>query len=345
MAADNVSSAAERFSKERLEEILWSWRSAILIIESAKIGIFDAISDESSAPARLSERLGLDERVTRLTLQALAGEGVLIKNGDRYRLSEVGSRYLRSDSDQYIGALLRLTDRSISNWRALEGPARSGRPIRKPAKSIEEEKSWRAVFLGAMKILSLPKSALALDNLPVKEGDAIIDVGAGPATYLIELARRFSNLDLVAFDLPDSADVVMAEALALEPDRRKMLRFEPGDAMTSDFGSDRYDGAIVSQVLHIFGQSASSDIVRRLARAIKPGGFLAIQEMTLKSDADLGQAALFGVQMAIGTENGSVYDQATMRAFFVDAGLSIEKVVATDDRSELYIGRRPVSAR
>ena len=53
----------------------------------------------------------------------------------------------------------------------------------------------------------------------------------------------------------------------------------PGDALVEDLGEAAWDFVYVSQLVHHFDEPTNRTFVKRIARALKPGGHLVILEL------------------------------------------------------------------
>jgi SAM-dependent methyltransferase len=54
-----------------------------------------------------------------------------------------------------------------------------------------------------------------------------------------------------------------------------------GNALTDDLGTEAWNLVFISQLAHHFDDATNRDLVRRAARALRPGGILAIQDVLL----------------------------------------------------------------
>ena len=193
-----------------------------------------------------------------------------------------------------------------------------------------------------MEALSKPKLEKVISVLPIKAGDMFLDVGCGPGAYLIEILRRFPSVEAVGFDLAITGHSTRQNIAKAGMEERG--RFVAGDIQKDEI-EGKFDIAFISQVLHIFSKEEVADIIKKVVAIIKPGGFLAIQEMTVGPDDNPGDAALFAVQMMLGTKSGSVYTVDELKVFLENAGVTVESVTAINDRDDVVIGRIPLSMR
>jgi len=75
--------------------------------------------------------------------------------------------------------------------------------------------------------------------------------------------------------------------------------------------------ALLANVLHLFSAADAARLVERAARAVEPGGTVAVKDLDAASEAGI----LFSLNMAVYTEAGEVHEIDRLRGFFREAGL------------------------
>jgi hypothetical protein len=72
----------------------------------------------------------------------------------------------------------------------------------------------------------------------------------------------------------------------------------------------------------MFSEDENRSLIQRCARALSPGGHLVIREFILQEDRTAPlHAALFALNMLVGTEHGNTYTEGEYRAWMQEAGL------------------------
>ena len=321
-------------------EMTWDWRAPVLMMRSHDAGVFDAAGREWKEADEIASALKASPRATRLLLTALAGAGLMEKSGTRFRNTDAAQRHLVRSSPEYRGHLLEMNSRAVANWLRIPQVLKTGSPIPRPERTKEEADAWQEVFIQAMRALSDGQADRMFEALPLFDGMRMLDIGCGPAAYMIHFAKKLPAFTAVAFDRPASERVVRSAAQKAGVADR--VTFAGGDCLTYDFEGS-YDGVLISQVLHIMSASQAGEVVRKAAGVSRPGGFVAIHEMTLGPDDDPGPSAIFAVQMMLGTKEGSVYTADEISGWLEDAGLEIESISRLNERSEMIVGRKPAA--
>jgi cyclopropane fatty-acyl-phospholipid synthase-like methyltransferase len=103
-------------------------------------------------------------------------------------------------------------------------------------------------------------------------GGAIMDVGSGSGTVLVEFARRFPHCRVTGVEpfghfLGTAQQTINAHGLS---DR---IRLEPVGAEQMSF-SQEFDLVTMVQVFHEVPDQAKADILHRCHQSLKPGGVL-----------------------------------------------------------------------
>jgi cyclopropane fatty-acyl-phospholipid synthase-like methyltransferase len=105
-----------------------------------------------------------------------------------------------------------------------------------------------------------------------------------------------------------------------------------------EFGSG-YDLIMLNAICHMFSEQQNRDIFRRARKALAPGGQLAVQDFILNDDKTAPQhAALFSVNMLVGTDGGASYNEREYTQWMDEAGFQEVKRISLPGPSNLIIG-------
>jgi ubiquinone/menaquinone biosynthesis C-methylase UbiE len=95
----------------------------------------------------------------------------------------------------------------------------------------------------------------------------------------------------------------------------------PGDLKRLAFAEQCYDLALLGNIVHSEGEASSRDLFRRLHRALRPQGRLAIIDI-LPNDERTAPAypLVFALNMLVNTATGDTYTLAEYRRWLTEAG-------------------------
>ena len=288
------------------------------LMVATRAGVFEALAAGPLTAAETAARCAGDERAMGKLLGVLATTGYLRSTRGRYTLTRDARRWLLADSPFSLrdNVLFRFVE-----WEWIAGLDRfllSGRPLDIHAAMTAEQ--WGAYQRG-MRSLAATLAPEVAWRTPVPRGArALLDVGGAHGLYSAALCRRHPRLDAVVLDLPaaleQAAGMLQREGLA------GRIVHRAGDALGDDLGAETFDLVLVSNLLHHFDTRQGRDLVRRAARALRPGGVLVIQELfapaTARAGGQLG--ALADLYFAMTSESGTL-SVDEMAAWQREAGL------------------------
>lgn len=286
---------------------LWSgfWSSRV-VLTANNLGIFDHLQTSRT----VEETAGLiqsDVRGTEILLNALAGLGLLRKTSEKYRNAAMAKRFLVKGSPYYQGEMLRHADVLWKNWSFLDEVVRTG----KPARSAQDH----TAFIRGMHNNSLFRAGKVVRELDLKGVQKALDLGGGPGTYGIELARK--GVSVTLFDLPDTMPIsreIVKEAGV------EGISFLAGDFFSDDIGS-AYDLIFISQVLHSFSPTDNLLILKKCRNALQSDGKIVIQEFSIDNSlTSPPYSALFSVNMLVNTGGGRCYAPQEIIQWLAEAG-------------------------
>jgi SAM-dependent methyltransferase len=171
----------------------------------------------------------------------------------------------------------------------------------------------------------------------IRDAERMLDVGGGSGAYAIAFAKLFPALHAEILDL--GAVVPLAEDYISEAGLQNRVRVRPGDMRLADFG-EGYDLVLLSAVCHMWSEEDNRALVKRCARALVPGGHLVIREFILDEDRTAPPfAAIFAINMLVGTEHGNSYTEGEYRTWMTDAGLGA--IVRPDPQGDVLVAAKP----
>jgi cyclopropane fatty-acyl-phospholipid synthase-like methyltransferase len=319
-----------------IRKIWGSFRQARVLLTANNYRIFDHLKKPQSASS-VSRKLKTDLRATTILLDALTGLGFLKKQNNRYQNTNLASKFLVSGSPHYQGNIIRHADILWQNWSGLDEVLKTGRPY------------WKAhdhgAFILGMHDLASLKVDKVLKAIGLKGVRTALDLGGGPGTYSIEMARK--GVQVTLFDRPETVAIAkkLIGKIPLNPPLpkggkgglRNNINFIQGDFINDNIGNG-YDLIFVSQILHSVSDKENIQLLKKCKSALNTNGRIVIQEFRISKDlTQPPQGALFSVNMLVNTEGGRCYSPHEMKGWLSKAGMKNISEKSIDD-SVLIIG-------
>jgi SAM-dependent methyltransferase len=245
------------------------------IMVASKLGVFETLARKPLSAASVAGEIGAEPRATEKLLNALVGAGYLRYAGAEYRLASVARKWLLKSSPRSLHD--NMLHRFIE-WQAVEhfeDFVRTGKPL-----DIHENMppdDW-AVYQKGMRSLAGLSADEVARRLKIPAGaEAMLDVGGSHGYYSVALCRRHAALTSTIIDLPGAVE--MAAPILARENMGERIRYRAGNVLTADLGEREWDLAFTSQLVHHFSADANRELMARIARALRPGGVVAVLEV------------------------------------------------------------------
>ncbi len=108
-----------------------------------------------------------------------------------------------------------------------------------------------------------------------------------------------------------------------------------------DFGND-YDVATLGHILHSEGEERSRRLLRKVFRALKPGGVITIAEWLVNDRRTRPlDSLMFAVQMLVNTDRGDVFSFNEIKTWLEEAGFKKVRKFSVPGGSPLILATKP----
>lgn len=313
-----------------------------LFVTAHRLGVFEALAGGSVTAEQVARRIKADERGTTLLLQGLEAVGYVGQKNGGYAATAMTAKWLPILSDG-LGFFEMLLARS----EHLEESIRRGGPAIDPREWLDQRPhGWRDFQAGMIVLARMAADQIAARVRLPKTARRLLDVGGGHGLYSITLCRRYPQLSATVFDLPQALEAARETIAAENMARRVEVR--AGDFWKDDLG-DRYDVALLFNIIHGNLPAKNTELLRRVASALNPGGLVVIlDQLTGKVFGTTARAfaALMGLNL-FNLAGGQTYGFEEIAGWFKAVGFTNPRHIRLlkSPGNSLVLGTKAASAR
>jgi len=306
-----------------LQRLLWNFAGQRVITVAGRVGILDALADQTATPEEIASDLDLDPLATGKVIRALVAQGLVESDGDRYRLAEPLRPYFGT-SGAGFGPFIDHLHNMYERWGENLEPWLRGEKWSTAPRTPEEI----ARFGAAMQAMGSQQARRVAGELDLSGVATILDVGGGWGHFAKAFLTANPELDATVLDIPQVAEAAPAAILGTEFEGR--ISWIGGDYLKSNYGSG-YDVVLLANILHQELPPQAAEIIRRAAAALAPGGRVVVVDFAID---DAKQEHLLGALFAINMRSfGDTYSEPELRGWMEDAGLeNVKRTFIGPDR-------------
>ena len=107
------------------------WRSRLLL-SAVELDIFTLLDKRAMKAGEISTQRKMNPRATKIFLDAMCGQGFLLKKKNLYENAPRSSKYLVEGKPLYLGDILKHNSNLWQRWGKLTEVVQKGKPARKP---------------------------------------------------------------------------------------------------------------------------------------------------------------------------------------------------------------------
>lgn len=324
---------------EILQQLAFAAAPQRILMTALQLDLFSLLKKGPAGADDVAAKVKCSARGTRMLLDALTGLDMLRKRAGRYELTDMSSQYLVRESADYCGSWLE-TDALAKAWDNLPEVVRTGRPAARVESRADAERFFPNL-IRSLHVLNREPARVTAKHLCANLGGEprVLDVACGSGVWGIACAEVNPKVRVTAHDFPAILELTNDYARRHKVGDR--YDYLAGDLKQVDFGNARFDVALLGNIVHSEGEKSSRDLFKRLARAIKPGGKIAIVDMIPNEERTAPPfALLFAVNMLLNTETGDTYTLKEYAAWLKEAGFGSVETVDIHSHSPLIVATR-----
>lgn len=323
----------------KLMSLLDSLRVQAALVTVLELRLCEHLDRGPATAAEVAQRAGVAERAAQALLDVLVALDLVEVADGVYRNGPGADAYLVRGRPRYLGdEQVGLFRAQLPIWSRLGDIARSGRPAH--ASDSPEMLAFWTYLTPLIARWSRPIAVFAVRTLGLDQGEPqLLDVGGGMALYSRALLDENPRARATQADWPH----INARAREAVRAAGHEARFDTidGDLRTVDLGAERFEVAVVSNIMHQGSPAANRELLGRVRRALRPGGQLVVVEFVV-DDGRAGPPTqlLFNLDMLVHTPEGKSYERGEIERILADAGFDGTRFVPGDPVSTLIFARR-----
>ena len=333
---DRNSTTTNGLSVDEIMQLARSFQRSRVLLSAFELRLFTILGDEQKSSLEVAEILRTDARATDRLMNALCALRLLEKRDWLFANTPQAAECLVEGKPRYLSYLAHSVN-LWETWSTLTEVVRQGGSVADRAIS-KRDKKWRAAFIGAMHSFATARAPEVIGLLDMAGVVRILDVGGGSGAYAMEMVRVREGVEPIVFDLPQV--IPLTQQYLEQNDMKGKIKTRAGDFKTDDFGKS-FDMVFVSSIAHMNSPEENNGLIEKCVRALNHGGQLVIKDFTVSEDrTHPPDAALFALNMLVGTAAGDTYTEAEVSSWMISAGLSEIERKGTSFGSTLIIGRK-----
>ena len=317
---------------ENIFNILTGFQRSAALKAAIELELFTKIAGGKATAKTISEAACAAERGVRILCDSLTVMGLLLKQGENYRLTEDSAQFLDKNSRSYLGgaAEFLMGDAQKRGFDDLTSAVvKGGSSVTGEASMDPDSEMWVRFARGMMPMM-YPIAEMTANHLsfetdrPIK----VLDIAAGHGIFGIMTALKYPKAEVYGADWANV--LAVAEEKASKFGVAERYHTIPGDAFESDLGSG-YDVILLPNFLHHFDAGTCTRFLKKLNGCLADGGKVATVEFVPNDDrVSPPMAAMFPLIMLASTPAGDAYTFAELKKMAEDAGFSHNEMISLE---------------
>lgn len=294
------------------------------LMAATKLGIFEALAGGPRAAAEIARQCGTHPEATRKLLDTLTSQGYLRQKAERYALPAFARKWLLKDSPSSLRdvILMRYVD---WEWMShMEQFITTGQPL--DIHGTMSADDWGSYQRG-MRALASVGVGETVRRTPVPAGArAMLDIGGSHGYYSVAFCRKYPQLHATILDLPEA--VAHAAPILAREGMGERVTHRAGNALADDLGTEQYDMVFMAQLVHHFDDATNRMLMRKIARALRPGGAVVVQQGMRVDSPDEGGGFIWLLNLYFAlTSDAGTWSYDEIAGWQRDAGLVAQKPI------------------
>jgi hypothetical protein len=239
--------------------IALSYMAAKHLFVGSAIGLFESLAGGPATLDELATKCGVPRRTLGISIDAIAGLGLVERDGECYRNSAAAAAFMAGTPGPDLRPMLRYADRiSYGMWMNLEAAVRAGEGKRQFGGFSAEQQQ---IFSAGVEAFTAASALALAEHYDFSRHRRVLDVAGGTGSFLILILRRYPALQATLFELP-GACAVARQRLASEPEGARVNVLE-GNFFTDPLPHG-HDVLIVANTVHVLSVAHNLDLLKAM---------------------------------------------------------------------------------
>ena len=316
-----------------LDQMIRAYMPSRVVLTGLELDIFTAVASGGSAE-EVAHRIKTDVRATEMLLNVLVSLRLLEKRDGRFFNSAASARFFTAGSrDNAQPGLMHIAN-LWHRWSTLTECIRVGTRVETDGHADR----WANDFIAAMDRIARERAGTVVKAVAPGAIERLLDLGGGSGAYSIAFARAVPGLKSKIMDLPEV--VPLTREYIQKAGMADRIGVCAGDMLRDPLGKD-YDLILISAICHMFSPEENRQLLQRAYGALAPKGQLVVQDFILEPSKTAPRfAALFSLNMLVGTQAGSSYSEPEYADWLREAGFVDVRRIKLPGPSGLMVGVR-----
>ena len=346
-SASREPSMAPIQALDRLLEIITSYCAAQSFATACKLGLFEEMTKGPATAEDLAGRVNIHPVGCRRLLVVLAHQGLVDRDGELFKNSELG-RYCSSDASVNLAGVSGFIEPFYHMFEFLPDALREYSPRWQQALGTSQADVFGALyedparlrqFAQFMNALSVPQGQVIAEHFDFTPYHCVMDIAGGPGGQSIEIGRRHQHLRGIVTDMAPVCEIAREniEKAGLS-DRFTAI---PADLFAGPY-PEGADVLLLGHILHDWSDDSCLKILANSANALPGGGVALISESVLNPDYSGTRFAMMkDITMLVACESGGRERTEAEYGLLLNAtGFEIEQVIRMKAPRDLIVARR-----
>lgn len=274
------------------------------IMVANKLGVFEALVSEGLTVEDISTRCGTIPGALQKLLSTLVSAGYIFKDKERYVLAPVARKWLLKEGEHSLHDMLIFNQTLDWEWLTkLEDFVRTGKSVQMHNHMSPEQ--WEIYQRGMRSLANISALEVGRRTPIPKKARKMLDIGGSHGYYSVSICKRHPDLQATILDLPQAIEY--AKPILAKEKMGERVVLQAGNALKDNLGTEIYDVVFISNLVHHFDETNNCELFGRVAKSLRPGGYLVIQEPLIVPNEVKQFGRLLDLYFALvgGTENWS----------------------------------------